>query len=186
MGNVIHYKHADTEEELIQIIALQKRNLPENIDETTLAKEGFVTIKHELKLLRSMNEAYPHTIAVAQGQVIGYTLVMLSFFRNQIPVLIPMFERIDELTFQGNKLSEIRYFIMGQVCVHEEYRGKGIFAGLYHHMKKTMQNHFDLNVTQIALRNPRSIRAHEKVGFEVIEEYASGGEEWVVVAWDWK
>jgi RimJ/RimL family protein N-acetyltransferase len=42
----------------------------------------------------------------------------------------------------------------------------------------------DLCVTEIATRNLVSIRAHEKMGFEIISRYADPGEEWVIVAWD--
>jgi len=31
----------------------------------------------------------------------------------------------------------------------------------------------------------RSLRAHERVGFEPIHRYRDGVDEWVIVAWDW-
>jgi RimJ/RimL family protein N-acetyltransferase len=45
---------------------------------------------------------------------------------------------------------------------------------------------YDFAITEIASSNPRSIRAHEKVGFENIHSYKGPDEtEWIVVAWDW-
>ena len=182
----VRYKYAETDEELRQILQLQQQNLPENIDANTRVQQGFVTVKHDLDLLRRMNSAHPHVIAIDGERLVGYTLVMLPDFRDQIPVLVPMFNRLDGLYFRGRKLGDMRYFVMGQVCVDRDYRGTGVFAGLYHQMRSFMQSTFDLNVTQIATRNTRSIRAHEKVGFETIEKYASGGEDWAVVAWNWE
>lgn len=46
-----------------------------------------------------------------------------------------------------------------------------------------MSRDFDLVITEIDLANPRSIRAHEKAGFEEIDEYRSAdGRDWVIVA----
>jgi hypothetical protein len=45
-----------------------------------------------------MNSACAHIIAKDDNTVVGFALVMLSGLRNEIEVLIPMFERIDELS----------------------------------------------------------------------------------------
>jgi len=44
-----------------------------------------------------------------------------------------------------------------------------------------MRADFDYIITEISTRNHRSIRAHEKVGFETIKEYESDGKEWKIV-----
>ena len=77
------------------------------------------------------------------------------------------------------------YFVMGQVCVAKDFRGQQVFSDLYQKMKTEMSSHFDCIVTEIATRNTRSIRAHEKVGFETIHIYEDETEEWAIVAWDW-
>ena len=41
--------------ELEQILDLQQRNLPKNISQEEREKEGFVTVEHDLDLLRAMN-----------------------------------------------------------------------------------------------------------------------------------
>jgi hypothetical protein len=45
---------------------------------------------------------------------------------------------------------------------------------------------FDFTVTEVAARNPRSLRAHARVGFQALHVYAdaSTGEEWHVIALD--
>jgi GNAT superfamily N-acetyltransferase len=106
---------------------------------------------------------------------------MLEKWRTEIPVLVPMFEEIDRIRYKGQLLKEARYIAMGQVCVDKIYRGQGVFAGLYLEMSRLMKRHFDIIITEISSRNTRSLRAHEKVGFEVLREYEAGGELWVVV-----
>ena len=47
---------------------------------------------------------------------------------------------------------------------------------------------FPYLITEISARNPRSVRAHEKVGFKVVHSYQVTDpkpEEWIIVLWDW-
>lgn len=179
---MISYGMSNTEEELKGILELQQVNLPKNISTGELKSQGFVTVEHDLDLLTQMNLPFQHIIAKENNKIIGYTLVMLRKWKNNIPVLKEMFHQIDSINYDGKKLGESKYFIMGQVCVAKSHRGQGIFAGLYEEMKERMKENFDYIITEIASRNYRSLRAHEKVGFEEIKTYQIGdGEKWVLV-----
>jgi L-amino acid N-acyltransferase YncA len=184
---MITYGHSRSDAELQQLLDLQSANLPTHISETELQAEGFVTVNHDFELLKAMNTPYPHVVARDGESVIGYALVMLPAFRDRIPVLKPMFAEFDRAEFTGRRLSEVSYFVMGQVCIAKGYRGQGIFQGLYDQMKRQMSQHFEAIVTEVSLRNPRSLRAHAKVGFHTIREYrTAGGEDWAILLWDWQ
>jgi RimJ/RimL family protein N-acetyltransferase len=74
---------------------------------------------------------------------------------------------------------------MGQICIAASHRGRGLVERLYAEHARRMAPHFDLMVTEIDRANARSMRAHEKAGFEVLHTYrAGGGEEWVIVVRD--
>lgn len=179
---MVTYRVATTEDELKGILELQQINLPQNISNEELESQGFVTVKHDLDMLTRMNSPYQHIIAKQGDNVVGYTLVMLRKWKNDIPVLVDMFDQIDSSDYEGRKLGVAKYFIMGQVCVSKSQRGQGVFTGLYSEMKKRMRQDFDYIITEIASKNYRSLRAHEKVGFEVFKTYKIGeGEEWVLV-----
>lgn len=168
------------------ILKLQQENLPINISEEEAQEQGFVTVVHTLPLLNRMNEAAPHTIAVnEQSEVVGYCLTMLPSFRNEIPVLIPMFDMIDTLIWNGSPLRDLKYFVMGQCCIAKPHRGLGIFDALYHGQRDFFKTKYQVVVTEISKRNQRSWRAHKRLGFELIHEYeAPDGEIWLVVAWN--
>lgn len=176
---------AQTTTELLAILQLQQANLPHNISKEEAMKQGFVTVIHDLSLLQRMNDTAPHTIAKDDDIVVGYCLSMLPSFRNEIPVLIPMFEMIDTLFWKGKPLSQISYFVMGQTCVAKTYRGQGVFDALYLELKDFFKTRFEVVVTEISKRNLRSWRAHQRVGFELIYEYEDpSGEIWLLVAWN--
>ena len=88
----ILYKRATTLDELDQIRKLQLQNSPNCINAVEKLQEGFVTVQHSVALLEQMNFACAHIIAKDNDSVIGFALVMLSSFRNEIKLLIPMFE----------------------------------------------------------------------------------------------
>ncbi|PSR14989.1 MAG: GNAT family N-acetyltransferase [Bacteroidetes bacterium] len=182
MPTTIQYRGAQTAQEIQAILALQQANLARNISPAEVLEQGFVTVEHDLDLLAEMNHPYGHTIAKADAEVAGYVLTMTPAFRERIPVLEPMFALFEQLTWQGRSVADINYVVMGQVCVAKAFRGQGVFAGLYHSMQERMAPHFELIITEISARNPRSLRAHAKVGFTEMHHFQSpDGEQWVVV-----
>jgi GNAT superfamily N-acetyltransferase len=125
-------------------------------------------------------------VAVDGDHVVGYALVMLKEHASSIPMLGHMFDEMDRMKLDGRRLADQRYFVMGQVCVDKDHRGQGVFPALFEELKARMSADFDLVVTEIASRNGRSLKAHEKVGFRYASKYLSpDGESWEVVSWDW-
>ena len=184
---MIEYSTVTTEKELQQILNLQRKNLENALVKEDVQSQGFVTVRHDFAILSAMNTPYPHIIAKEEEELVGYTLVMLRSFGQEIPVLIPMFEKINALYYKGKLLQEETYFVMGQVCIDRAYRGQGLFTGMYHKMREEMADKFSYIITEVATRNTRSMAAHRKVGFETILEYGSEQEEeWAIVLWDWK
>ena len=91
----IIYKRAETNEELQQILELQRTNIPASISEEEKKKEGFVTVHHTFEILKAMNDKCTHVIAKYNDEVVGYALCMLKEFKEDIEVLKPMFQKID-------------------------------------------------------------------------------------------
>lgn len=171
------------------ILALQAENHRDHVDAATAASDGFTSVRHDPTVLQAMNRAYPSSIALSNGQLAGYCLMMAQDFRDQVPILRPMFKLLEGLTWRGEPLAgNPRWFVMGQVCVARDFRGMGVFDGIYHQLRKVYAHDFDFVVTEISQRNPRSLRAHCRVGFETLHIYPdpANGEMWEVVVWDWR
>jgi hypothetical protein len=186
-GNIVNYSQCDSETQLSQILKLQEINAQQNIDQEELKSQGFVTARHDLQLLAEMNDDQPHIIATHNDEVVGYALSMTERFSDRLPVLKPMFEILNELSFKGKSLTDLRFFIMGQVCVAKAYRSKGVFVEIYNKMRDVYSAQYDCLITEIDELNPRSMAAHKKVGFELLHQYKSEcGKNWNLVIWDWQ
>jgi L-amino acid N-acyltransferase YncA len=164
----------DDDRELEQILALQQENLAATGD-------GFVTVRHTLETLRAMHAQLPSVVARDErGAVVGYALSMAREAQGLLPILAPMFARLDGLGALAGK----RWYVMGQVCVAKAFRGQGVFDALYRGHRERYAGRFDALVTEIATRNGRSMRAHQRVGFTEIDRYRDATDAWSVVGWD--
>ncbi|CAL2108224.1 Acetyltransferase (GNAT) domain-containing protein [Tenacibaculum sp. 190524A02b] len=176
---MITYTSTQTEKELLQIIELQKSNLPTHLTEEEKKTQGFVTVQHDLTILSRMHEVHPHIIAKENDTLAGYALSMSKSFREEIPILAPMFTEIDK----SNRAND-NYLVMGQVCVNKEHRGKGVFRGLYQKMKEIFSGKYNAIITEIDVLNTRSINAHSAIGFTELQRYELNGQIWVIVVMD--
>jgi len=179
-------KLATHSDELYQILAIQKENHYQNLADNSKNDKGFVTVMHSFEMLDKMNSKAPQIIAKKNNKVIAYALVMLCEFKNLIPALIPMFETIEKLEFKEEKLNEFNYYLMGQICVADDYKRRGLFTKLYLKHKEVYSPLFDYCITEVSTSNTPSTLAHKKVGFQRIHTYNDATNEWHILLWDWK
>lgn len=178
-------KFVTTEEELTQIAALSAGNLASSLSVEAKTKEGFVTWPYPLDVLRRLHTINPSVIVKDADLVVGYAIVLT---RECAVIYPPMEEAIRHfagIAYKNMSLMVHRSYLMGQICVHPDYRGKGVFGLLYAFHRQQFAPQYDLLVTEISTSNPRSMRAHEKVGFIIVDTHRDETDEWNVVVWDW-
>ncbi|MGC4021525.1 MAG: GNAT family N-acetyltransferase [Cyclobacteriaceae bacterium] len=183
---MITYGKANSKNDLEGILKLQKINLTKGLSAEEIQQQGFVTVDHSYEQLKNLNDHENHIIAKDGDEVVGYVLAMTVLSRQEIPILVPMFDVFDSVLYEGKKLSGYRYLVVGQVCVDKNYRGKGIFDQAYATYKDQYQGKYDFAITEIATTNQRSLNAHKRIGFEEVHMYKDPNEtDWIVVVWDW-
>lgn len=144
--------------------------------------DGFVTVEHTLATLRAMHAIAPSIVAWDErGVVVAYALVMPRATRSLLPILEPMF-----VLLEATLPPELRWYVMGQVCVADSHRGSGVFDALYADHRNSYADRFDVVVTEISQKNRRSLRAHARVGFETLLTHKDPTDTWAVVQWDWR
>lgn len=178
-------KRATNKQELLGILQLQRQNLKENVSLEERQAEGFVTVKHDLKLLELMNDYERQIIAVDAGKVVAYALVMVKELSNHIPVLKPMFDMFSQINYKGKNLDDYHYYVMGQICIAKAYRGKGLVKALYAKHEAELAANYDFCLTEVSKSNGRSMRAHEKCGFEIIHRFVDQTDTWNVLLLNW-
>jgi len=173
---MIEYKRASQKEELEQVLQLQRDNLPWAVSKAIQKNEGFVTVHHNYDILHEMNEVCPHILAKEGHQVIGYALCMHPKFGDTIEILKPMFCEINRVLAPSEP-----FLVMGQICIHKDFRRQGIFRGIYDFMLKELAPEFGSIITEVDTKNTRSLEAHLAVGFQPLARYQSHHRDWELI-----
>lgn len=168
-----------------RIIQLQRQNLRKNLTPEEIITQGFLYVEHDPVNLQEICLHQPAVVALDGDHLAGYAICMNKSQGSRVPELVPFFNKLDSLDFQGIHLAETEYLVCGQVCVAKPYRGQNLVSQLYNHMSLEREK-YKLCITEISTHNKRSLGAHHKIGFKPIQEYLNrSGELWQIVGWDW-
>ncbi|MFN2457647.1 MAG: N-acetyltransferase family protein, partial [Chitinophagaceae bacterium] len=140
---------------------------------------------YSMELLEKIHNLAPSVIVKEEENVVGYALTTPLQAREFHPDLEIMFQNLEAVQYRNERLFAYSFYCMGQICIDKKYRGRGLVDILYQKHKELYSNQFNFILTQISCKNQRSLKAHEKIGFESIYRYRDGTDEWDVVIWDW-
>ena len=184
---MITYSTTSSNTGLQGILTLQKANLKKNLSQEEIEKNGFVKVDHTPEALADLANIEPHAISKDGDKVAGYVLAMTKASRYDLPIIFPMFEEFDKIMYKGKIVSDYDYMLVGQACIDKDYRGQELIENCFRVYKEAFVERYDFSITEIAKSNIRSLKAHQKVGFEEIHSYIDADNtEWSVVVWDWK
>jgi ribosomal protein S18 acetylase RimI-like enzyme len=169
--------------EMEGVLALQQANLRKNISEAEAETQGFLMAEYDLNFLKLLQESSPGIIAKDGEKVVGYSLVALPETARHHPLLADLVENIDRCIYEGKPLEH--YAIVAQLCVSKDYRGQDLVQRLYGAFRDHYAGKYTFCVTDVAQANARSLKAHQKRGFQVIDTLDYGGIGWDIVLWDW-
>lgn len=179
-------KKVDNQFELNGIKDLQELNLRKNIDTSIAVSEGFLTAEYTISYLKEMHVASPSIIAKDGDNVVGYALVATREVKNGHELMADLFNVIDSKIYKGRQLNTVSYVVVGQLCVAKDYRGQGLVKKMYDYYRDCYAAQYEYLITDVAQANTRSLHAHKKSGFEVIDTLIYGGIGWDIVLWDWR
>ena len=180
---MITLKLVANKKEMEGVLALQQANLRKNISEEEADTQGFLMAEYDLPFLETLHEKSPGIIAKDGDIVVGYSLVALPETARNHPLLADLVKNIERCIFEGNPVEN--YAIVAQLCVSKGYRGQDLVQKLYGSFRDYYADKYTYCVTDVAQANARSLKAHKKRGFQVIDTLSYGGIGWDIVLWDW-
>jgi hypothetical protein len=178
-------KRLSSRKEIIGVKELQSSNLKTVLDETEISKQGFLTAEYSIEFLEKINKIQPSIIMVDKEKVIGYALVISRKIYGIHNLIDGMFNKIDDLIYQEEKLKEVNYSIVGQLCIEKSYRGTGLVNKIYNFYRKELSEDFKYLVTGVDEKNVRSIKAHFNTGFEIIGKISFNSCPGHIIIWNW-
>jgi len=172
--------------ELEKISALNTLNRKSLLDADTIRTQGFVTWAYPVDLLERMHTYAPSVIAMEGDQLAGYALTAPLECAAVHPELASLLEKMSVVQYQGRPLAAYRHYILGQLCVAEAYRGQGVVELLYQFHREQFSNQYEMMVLTIATANTRSVRVHERIGFQEVHHFDDHHGSWKAYVWDWR
>jgi hypothetical protein len=178
-------KRVTDQTELSGIKKLQDANLKTRISGAEMEQEGFVTSEYTLEFLQMMHESAPSVIAKDGDEVVGYALVATRSAGKHHKLLAGLVKEIDLKMYKGKKLADSEYILIGQLCVSKLYRRQGLVQKMYAFYRRELSPAYDYGLTDVDEKNPRSLKAHLKSGFTILDTLMYEGSTWHIVIWDW-
>ena len=176
---------ASSDADIRGIKQLQDQNLKSALTPQEAAEQGFVTAVYSYDFLKEMNQITPAIIAKDHDTIAGYALATTRAAGEKHHLLLELFNAIDSVNYNRQPLKCSDYLVAGQLCVAKSYRGQALVQRMYNEMRKIYSPKFTYCITDVAEENPRSLKAHLKSGFQVVDTLHYGGISWHIVLWDW-
>lgn len=163
--------------------------LQEKYHVSTISEEdkpdGFVTtLFTEEQFKRLIEDENGLAVACDGGKVIGYAMAASWQYWSEWPLFQHMIKDLPNTTYMGQVLSMDNSYQYGPVCVHKDYRGSDVFPNLFEFSRRQMKDRYPILITFINKINPRSYKAHAKIGLDVIKTFEFNNNQYYELGYD--
>lgn len=167
------------------MVKLQNENLATRLPEDekqqgflsgSFSQEQFSELNNDLAVIVCVDES-----SKPESSVVGFLCASSVAFNQPYKLPATMTARFSNVTYKDRLLSDYSAVVAGPVCVDRNYRGQGVFESMYDCLLQNVPKEYDLISVLVSTNNPRSIRAHEKVGLETIDTFDFEGRSFVTM-----
>ncbi len=163
------------------LVLLQKSNLATNLSDDK-KRDGFLTVNFSAEQFADMNDDLSVIVGVQENVVRAFLCASSVQFNTSFALPKAMIDRFPRAIYDSKPLSDWCACISGPVCIDAALRGQGILKMLYECLDTTAPVQFELATVFVSLDNPRSIKAHEKLGMRIVDEFDFNSGQYVIMA----
>ncbi len=166
------------------VLALQELYLVSNLSEEEKTA-GFVTTPFTIDQLRDVINCQNLFIAKDSTKIIAYIFTGSWAFFSQWPIFNHMISLLPQLSFLDFDFTTVNSFQYGPICIHKDYRRKGLIIPFFEFMRIQMKNKYPLSLTFINKTNIPSRIAHtEKLKWNIIADFQFNNNDYFILAYD--
>lgn len=177
------YRNAKIED-IPAVKKLQERYHVDTISEED-RPDGFVTtLFTEDQFQELIEKENGLAIACNGDEIIGYAMAASWEYWSVWPLFQHMIKDLPDTEYMGEILSVENSYQYGPIAVHTDYRGTDVFPNLFEFSRTQMKERFPILITFINQINPRSARAHEKLGLDLIKEFEFNNNHYYELGYD--
>lgn len=177
------YRNA-TIEDIPSISQLQKKyhiNYISNEDKI----DGFVTTLFDEDQFKQLIEDESGLFIACDGdEIIGYAMAASWEYWSKWPLFQHMIKELPYTEYMGKILSLENSYQYGPIAIHKDYRGSHVFPNLFEFSRIEMNKRYPILITFINKINPRSFKAHQKLGLDIIKEFEFNNNQYYELGYD--
>lgn len=163
---------------------LQERYHVDTISEED-RPDGFVTTLFTYEQFKELIERENGLALACDGdKVIGYAMAGSWEYWSAWPLFQYMIKDLPSTEYLGQPLSVENSYQYGPIAIHSDYRGSNVFPNLFEFSRIQMKERYPIMVTFVNQINPRSVRAHEKLGLDLIKEFEFNNNNYYELGYD--
>ena len=179
----MQYRNA-TFKDIPAISALQQKYHVSTIKEEDKS-DGFVTtLFTEIQFKEIIEKENGLFIALDGEKVVGYAMAASWEYWSEWPMFQHMIKDLTNTQYLGKTLSLENSYQYGPICIDKSYRGTDTLPNLFEYSRREMNKRYPILITFINHINPRSLRAHEKLGLEIIKSFEYNNNQYYELGYD--
>lgn len=169
-------------EELDEIVAMQAEYNKSNLSISDRTENGFLSLVTDRDELYTLNRDLGVTVALCDGNLIGYEIPVALEHCCNIPLFQPLREEILKLSIDGVPLSADNTVISGQICVSKEYRSIGVGEAMHLNLTERLSAQYDFTIVEIDELNQRSMHfSQDRLKLLPLSTYHAFEADWQVL-----
>ena len=163
------------------LVSLQNSNLASNLSDQQRL-DGFLSMGFSAKQFADINDDLTVIVGTEVEIVKAFLCASTLQFNAQFALPKTMIDRFPHAIYDSKPLSEWSACIAGPVCIDAALRGQGVLKMLYDCFYNIAPVKYELATVFVSADNPRSIRAHEKLGMRIVDDFDFNSSRHVIMA----
>lgn len=179
----MNYRNARLED-IAAVEELQKKYHVDTISDED-RPDGFVTTLFTREQFKKLIEEENGLALACDGdKIVGYAMAASWDYWSDWPLFEHMIEDLPNTKYLGQTLSTENSYQYGPIAVDSDYRGGDVFPNLFEFSRQQMKDRYPILLTFINKINPRSYRAHEKLGLDIVQEFVFNDNNYYELGYD--
>jgi predicted GNAT superfamily acetyltransferase len=166
------------------ILNLLRENLGQYLPEDSKKKEGFLSFNPtEAELAEIINDTGV-VINMKGNELKGYFITLSKDLARKSSFWNEMLDNAESMDYEGKKIGDYNYALIGQICVAKAFRGGMTFNRLYYTTSSMLKEKgYEVAIGEIASDNAKSLAVHSFLT-EIGTYESNSGIKWHVMILD--
>ena len=172
------------ESDIEEVLSLQEKYLYRNMTDLE-RKRGFVTTPFTVRQIQDILLQHGLFVALNEDRrIVAYAFAADWKYFEQWEIFNHMVLRFPQISFHGHEITTKNTFQYGPICIDIPYRGMGVMNLIIEEMRIEFLKRFPISITFINQINDVSSRAHQKIGWEIVDRFDFNDNKYIALGLD--